>query len=231
MKWLPPSKRQQGSGKLEMPLLEPYLKTCLKPEPPKVETIKLQVIEDATWLKDGVQSTLISHIADMKDKLIQTVDTIPGLYRDFSAMHKLLANDIDMLQTQVDLVSKSQKASRQETLVMTDVPLVNTNFQTAINLLAAELERVSIIANDAAQVTVKVSVLQAKVNKLEGQLNLTLQAVMDLKQALAAPKPRVEFESTKMVSLDNDRLLLSSNKLGSSLLRIKSLERSLFSRI
>jgi hypothetical protein len=72
---------------------------------------------------------------------------------------------------------------------MTDVPLVNTQFQTAINLLAAELEQVSIIANDAAQVTLKASVLQAKVNNLEGQLNSTLKAVVDLKQAPAAPKP------------------------------------------
>ena len=35
---------------------------------------------------------------------------------------------------------------------------------------------------------------------------MTLQAIIDLKQTPAVPKPRVEFETTKMDSLDNDRL-------------------------
>jgi hypothetical protein len=105
------------------------------PESPKVETIKLQVIENETWLKMKYHLlACIEHIGDIKDMLLQTMDTLPGLYQDFSIMHEFLANDINMLQTRVDLiVSKSQKASRQETLVSTmDVPLVDSNFQPAI---------------------------------------------------------------------------------------------------
>jgi hypothetical protein len=88
------------------------------PEPSKVETVKLQVVEDETWLGTGVPSTLFAHIGDVKDMLLQTVDTIPGLYRDFSKMQELLANDIGTLQTRVDFVMESQKASRQESTVM-----------------------------------------------------------------------------------------------------------------
>jgi hypothetical protein len=121
-------------------------------------------------------------------------------------MHELLANDLDTLQTRVDLVSESQKASRQELTVSEDVVSSDANFRTSLNSLTEELKRVSTIANDAAQVTVKNAVLQSKVNKLEGQLNLTLQALVDLKQIAPVPKPRVAFETMKMDSLEKDRL-------------------------
>jgi hypothetical protein len=68
-------------------------------EPPKVETTKLQVIQDESWILEGVPPSLVAHLGDIKDTLLQTVDTIPGLYRDFSAIHQTLANDIDTLQT------------------------------------------------------------------------------------------------------------------------------------
>ena len=101
---------------------------------------------------------------------MQTADTtIPGLYRDFSATHEMLANDINTLQTRVDLVSESQKASRQESTVLEDGVSGDANFQTSLNSLAEELKQVSKIANDASQATAKTSTLQVQVNKLEGQ--------------------------------------------------------------
>jgi hypothetical protein len=110
------------------------------PEPSKIETIKLEVIEDVMRLKNGVLSTLINkHIGDIKDMLLQTVDHLPSFYRDFSMIHELFANGINMLQTRVKLVSESQKTSRQETLVSMDVSLVDSSFQTTIDSLAAEL--------------------------------------------------------------------------------------------
>jgi hypothetical protein len=192
------------------------------PKPPKVETIKLQVVEDKMWLGAEVPSTLISHIGNVKDTLLQTVDTIPGLYRDFSTIHELLANDIDTLQTRVNLVLESQKVSRQESTVMGDATSGNISLQALISLLSAELERISKIANDAAQVMVKTSLLQAQVNKLEGRLNLTLQALIELKQNPAVFKLQVEFETTKLDRLDDDclfsleqqvRLLSSKNQI------------------
>ena len=176
------------------------------PEPPKVETIKLHVVEDETWLKEGIPSTLVAHLCDIKDTLLQTADTIPGLYRDFSAMHELLANDIDTLQTRVDLVSESQKASRQESTILGDVVSGDATFRSSLDSLAEEVKRISKIAHNASQATAKTSTLQAQVNKLEGQLNLTLQALIDLKQIAPVPKPRVGFETTKMDSVDKDRL-------------------------
>ncbi len=39
------------------------------PETPTVETVKLQAFEDDIWVKDGVPSTLVQHIGNIKDTL------------------------------------------------------------------------------------------------------------------------------------------------------------------
>jgi hypothetical protein len=108
------------------------------PEPPKIETRKLEEVVNATCLKDRVCSpTLLEHIGNLKYMMVQTVDTLPGMYHDFSVMHAFMVNDIDTLLTQVDLVSESQKAHCMDT---TSVE-ARSNIQdlhTSIKMLTAE---------------------------------------------------------------------------------------------
>jgi methyl-accepting chemotaxis protein len=133
------------------------------PEPPKVETIKLQVVKDESWISEGVPPSLVAHLGDVKDTLLQTIYTIPaGLHRDFSVMHEMLANDINKLQTRVDLVSEYQKASRQESYVMGNIASRKESFQTSLNLLSEELKRVSKAARYAAQAVANTPNLQAR---------------------------------------------------------------------
>jgi hypothetical protein len=84
------------------------------PDPPRVDTIKLEVIDEQGWIRDGAPLGLVSHVQDIKDTVVQTAESLPGLYRDFSAMQALMANDIDNLETRIGMVSESNKAARQD---------------------------------------------------------------------------------------------------------------------
>jgi hypothetical protein len=76
--------------------------------------------------------------------------------------------------------------------------------------MTAELKRVSGLADEAALTSEEASkavvAMKSQVVRLENQLNLTLQAMVDLKQTPPVSKPRVEFEHSTLGTLEGDRL-------------------------
>jgi hypothetical protein len=181
------------------------------PAPPRVDTVKLEVIDEIGWIRDGAPVGFVSHVKDLKDTVVQTAESLPGLYRDFSAMQALMANDIDNLETRVGMVSESTKAAKQDAATSPSVFSSDPDaLRALIAPMTAELKRVSVLADEAAlsseQASKAVVEMKSQVVRLENQLNLTLQAMVDLKQAPPVSKPRVEFERTAMGTLEGDRL-------------------------